>query len=231
MPERLNFKAYEKKIDEEGLVWEMKEDFTKALEAYNRLLKEVEASPSSEAKDAVVSYLLLRKGGVLLQTGKLSEGERLIREALALAERSDSDVMLGRAKLGLGVLCGSLDRFEEGERLLTETFLLFSKGEDYDSKQGAGWSLLNLGGLYGKQGKWWEAEQRLDKAIEVLSGIKNWVGVGSTYELKAKNSLKRGESTRAKEYYAKAIEFYEKQGMKEKADSIREELKKTNKTA
>lgn len=230
MPERLDFKAYEKKVDKEGLVWEMKEDFAKALEAYDRLLKEVAVFPPSGSKDAVVAYLLLRKGGILLQKGKLTEGEKLIREALALAERSDNDLMLGRAKLGLGVLCGSLGRFEEGERLLTETFLLFSKGEDYDSKQGAGWSLLNLGGLYGKQGKWWEAEQRLDKAVEVLKGIKNWVGVASAYELKAKNSLKREESSQAKEYYAKAIEFYEKQGMKEKADSIREELKKQDMT-
>jgi tetratricopeptide (TPR) repeat protein len=226
VPERLDFRAYEKKVDEEGLVWEMKEDFAKALETYDRLLKEVEAFPSNGGKDAVVAYLLLRKGGVLLQTGKLSEGERLMREALALAERSDNGVMLGRAKLGLGVLCASLGRFEEGERLLTETFLLFSKGEDYDSKQGAGWSLLNLGGLYGKQGKWWEAEQNLDKAVEVLKGIKNWVGVASAYEMKAKNSWKRGESARAKEYYAKAIEFYEKQGMNEKVDSLRKELTK-----
>jgi len=227
VPERLDFKAFEKKIDKEGLVWEMKEDFAKALVAYDRLLKEVGAFPPSGVKDAVVAYLLLRKGGVLLQTGKLTEGEKLMREALALAERSEYGVMLGRAKLGLGVLCASLSRFEEGERLLTETFLLFSKGEDYDSKQGAGWCLLNLGGLYGKQEKWYEAEQRLDKAVEVLSGIKNWVGVASAYELKAKNSLKKGEPVRAKEYYAKAIEFYEKQGMKEKADSIRKELKKT----
>ena len=226
MPERLDFRAYEKKVDKEGLVWEMKEDFAKALEAYDRLLREVAVFPPSGGKDAVVAYLLLRKGGVLLQKGKLTEGEKMIREALALAERSDNDVVLGRAKLGLGVLCGSLGRFEEGERLLTETFLLFSKGEDYDSKQGAGWSLLNLGGLYGKQGKWWEAEQRLDKAVEVLKGIKNWVGVASAYELKARNSLKREEPAQAKEYYAKAIEFYEKQGMKEKADSIREEMKK-----
>ena len=224
---RFDFRAFEKRVDDEGLVWEMKEDFAKALVAYDRLLKEVGAFPSGGGKDAVVAYLLLRKGGVLLQTGKLSEGEGLMREALVLAERSDYGVMVGRVKLGLGVLCGSLGRFEEGERLLTETFLLFSKSEDFDSKQGAGWSLLNLGGLYGKHGKWYEAEQNLDKAVEVLKSIKNWVGVASAYELKAKNSLKKGESTRAKEYYAKAIEFYEKQGMKEKADSIREELKKT----
>jgi len=224
---RFDFKAFEKRIDDEGLVWEMKEDFAKALEAYDRLLKEAEAFSPSGGKDAVVAYLLLRKGGVLLQTGKLTEGERLMREALALAERSDNGVMLGRAKLGLGVLCGSLGRFEESERLLTETFLLFSKGEDYDSKQGAGWSLLNLGGLYGKQGKWYEAEQNLYKAVEVLKGIKNWVGVASAYEMKAKNSMKKGESAKAEEYYAKAVEFYEKQGMKEKADSIKEEMKKT----
>jgi tetratricopeptide (TPR) repeat protein len=227
VPNRVDVRAFEKRVDDEGLVWEMKEDFSKALGAYDRLLKEVEAFPPSGGKDAVVAYLLLRKGGVSLQTGKLTEGEKLMREALALAERSEYGVMVGRAKLGLGVLCASLGRFEEGERLLTETFLLFSKGEDYDSKQGAGWSLLNLGGLYGKQEKWYEAEQRLDKAVEVLTGIKNWVGVASAYELKAKNSLKKGESAQAKEYYAKAVEFYEKQGMKEKADSIRKELKKS----
>jgi tetratricopeptide (TPR) repeat protein len=225
MSEGLNFKAYEKKIDEEGLVWEMKEDFAKALEAYDRLLREVDTFSSSGVKDAVVAYLLLRKGGILLQTGKLSEGEQLMREALALAERSQNSLMLERAKLGLGVLCGSLGRFEEGERLLTEAFLLFSKSDDYDSKQGAGWSLLNLGGMFSKQGKWLKAEQNLDKAIKVLTGIKNWVGVASAYELKAKNSLKKGESARAKVDFARAVEFYEMHGMKEKAESVREELK------
>jgi tetratricopeptide (TPR) repeat protein len=222
----LDFKAYEKKIDEEGLVWEMKEDFAKALEAYDRLLREVDAFSSSGVKDAVVAYLLLRKGGISLQTGKLSEGEHLMREALALAERSQNSLMLGRTKLGLGVLCGSLGRFEEGERLLTEVFLLFSKSDDYDSKQGAGWSLLNLGGMYSKQGKWLKAERNLDKAIKVLTGIKNWVGVASAYELKAKNSLKRGESARAKADIARAVEFYERNGMKEKAESVKEELRK-----
>lgn len=226
MPEGLDFRAFEKRVDDEGLVWEMKEAFSKALEAYDRLLNEVQVFPPSSGKDAAVAYLLLRKGGVLLQTGKLSDGERLMREAFALAERADNSLMVGRAKLGLGVLCASMGRFEEGERLLTETFLLFSNGEDYDSKQGAGWSLLNLGGLYGKQGKWWEAEQRLDKAVEVLASIKNWVGVASAYELKAKNSLKKGETTKAKEYYNKAAESYEKQGMKEKVASAREELEK-----
>lgn len=226
MQRRSDFKAFEKRVDDEGLVWEMKEDFAKALEAYNRLLKETETLPPSGGKDAAVAYLLLRKSGVLLQTGKLTEGEKLIHEAMTLAERSENSLMLGRAKLGLGVLCASMGRFEEGERMLTETFLLFSKGEDYDNKQGAGWSLLNLGGLYGKQSKWYEADQRLDKAVEVLSGIKNWVGVASAYEMKAKNNMKRGETAKAKEYYAKAAEFYEKQGMKEKAASTRVELKK-----
>jgi len=205
----------------------MKEDFAKALEAYDRLLREVDAFSSSGVKDAIVAYLLLRKGGILLQTAKLSEGERLMREALALAERSRNNLMIGRAKLGLGVLCGSLGRFEEGERLLTEGFLLFSKSDDYDSKQGAGWSLLNLGGMYSKQGEWSEAERNLDKAIEMLIGIKNWVGVASAYELRAKNSLRSGESARAKAAFASAVEFYEKQGMKEKAESVKEELRKT----
>jgi tetratricopeptide (TPR) repeat protein len=230
MSKGLNLKAFEEKADKEGLTWEMKEQFERALDAYNRLLAEAEAfSPTSQfennEKNAVMAYLLMRKAGVLLQTGKAELGEELMQEALDYAEQSDNSLVIARAKLGVGVFYGSTNRFEEAEKLLTEALLSFGKDTDYDSKQGYGWALLNLGGLYGKQGKWVLAEQKLAEAIKLLETIENWVGVASAYELKANHESARGNAELAKKDLLRAISFYEKQGMIEKADSLRKDVK------
>lgn len=209
MSKGLNLKAFEEKADKEGLTWEMKEQFEKALDAYNRLLAEAEAfSPTSQfennEKNAVMAYLLMRKAGVLLQTGKAELGEQLMHQGLDYAEQSDNSLVIARAKLGVGVFYGSTNRFEEAEKLLTEALLSFGKNTDYDSKQGYGWALLNLGGLYGKQGKWVLAEQKLAEAIKLLETIENWVGVASAYELKAKQDSARSDVESAKKRLAKS---------------------------
>jgi len=230
MSKGLNLKAFEEKADKEGLTWEMKEQFERALDAYDRLLAEAEAfSPTSQfennEKNAVMAYLIMRKAGVLLQTGKAELGEQLMHQALDYAEQSNNSLVIARAKLGVGVFYGSTNRFEEAEKLLTEALLSFGKDTDYDSKQGYGWALLNLGGLYGKQGKWVMAEQKLAEAIKLLETIENWVGVASAYELKANHESARGNAELAKKDLLRAISFYEKQGMIEKADSLRRDVK------
>jgi tetratricopeptide (TPR) repeat protein len=230
MPKGLDLKAFEEKADKEGLPWEMKEQFERALDAYNRLLAEAEAfSPTSQfennEKNAVMAYLLMRKAGVLLQTEKVEQGEQIMHQALDYAEQSNNSLVIARAKLGVGVFYGSTNRFEDAEKLLTEAISSFNQNTDYDSKQGYGWALLNLGGLYCKQGKWVLAEQKLAEAIKLLETIENWVGVASAYELKAKNDSARGNVELAKRDLLKAISFYEKQGMIEKADSLRKEMK------
>jgi tetratricopeptide (TPR) repeat protein len=230
MSKGLNLKEFEERVDREGLTWEEKEQFEKALDAYNRLLAEAEAySPTNQfennEKNAVMAYLLMRKAGVLLQTGKAEQGEQLMHRALDHAEQSDNSLIIARAKFGVGVFYGSTNRFEEAEKLLTEALSSFGKGTDYDSKQGHGWALLNLGGLYGKQGKWVMAEQKLVKAIKLLETIENWVGVASAYELKANLETARGNAESAKKDLLRAISFYERQGMIEKADALREGVK------
>lgn len=230
MPKMLDRKTFEERADAEGLVWEEKEQFEKAIDAYDRLLAEVEThTPASQLenneKNAIMAYLLMRKAGVLLQTGKVEPGERLMDQALTHAEKSGNSLIIARAKLGVGVFYGSTNRFEEGELLLEEALACFGKGKDYDSKQGFGWALLNLGGLYRKQGKLVQAEQKLVDAIKILEGIENWVGVGSAYEQKAKVSDARHDAKLAREDLLNAISFYEKQGMIEKADSLRKNMK------
>jgi len=226
MRKSLDLKTFEEKVDKEGLVWEEKGQFGKAIDAYDRLLAEVEAfSPASQSenddKNAIVAYLLMRKAGVLLQTGKTDQGEQLMHQALERAEQSGNSLVIARAQVGVGVFCGSTNRLEEGERLLRAALLSFGKGTDYDSKQGYGWALLNLGGLYRKQGKLVQAEQNLLDAIKVLETIENWVGVASAYELKAKVNDDKANIEWARQDLLKAISYYEKQGMMEKADSLR----------
>lgn len=208
----------------------MKGELDKALQAYDRLLTDLEAIPFGSQKEvnernAVISYLILRKAGVLMQKGELESGEQLMQKALHHAERSGNTTAVGRAKLGLGVFYGTTNRFEESEKLLTEALKSFNRGDDYDSKQGAGWALLNLGGVFIKQGKLSQAQEKLDEAIRSLKSIENWVGVASAFELKAKYDAARGANALAQEDLQNAILFYEKQGMKEKADSLRKNTK------
>jgi tetratricopeptide (TPR) repeat protein len=225
-------KAFEEKIDKEGLVWEEKEEFEKAMIAYDKLLAEVEPLSSSDSrenreKDAMFAYVLMRKAGVLLQTGKATLGEQLMQEALTHAEKSRNSLIIARAKLGIGVFYGSSDRFGEAEKFMKAALASFDKGESYDDRQGQGWTLLNLSGLYRKQGKLIQAEQNLLKAIEMLKGIENWVGVASAYEMKAKVQTAKGNKELAREDLLAAISFYEKQGMTEKADSLKKDIGKT----
>ena len=235
MPKNLNLKTFEEKVDKEGLVWEEKGQFEKAISAYERLLAEAEAfSPTSQSekneKNAMIAYLLMRKAGILLQTGKAESGEQLMHQAVEYAKQSRNSLAIARAQLGVGVFYGSTNRLEEGERLLKAALLSFGKGTDYDSKQGYGWALLNLGGLYRKQGKLVEAEQNLLEAIKMLETIENWVGVASAYELKAKVNDTKGNDELAKKDLLSAISFYEKQGMTEKADSLKKDAKRMSGT-
>jgi len=235
LPKELDYKTFEKRADEEGLVWEEKEQFDKAINAYDRLLAQVETFTSTSQaenneKNAIIAYLLMRKAGVLLQTGKVEPGEQLMNQALKHAERSYNSLIIARAKLGVGVFYGSTNRLEEGEKLLEEALASFGDGTDYDNKQGFGWALLNLGGLYRKQGKLVEAEKKLADAIKILRSIENWVGVASAYEQKAKVNDAKDDAKLAKEDLLNAISFYEKQGMIEKADSIRKDIKRKSGT-
>ncbi|HML01907.1 MAG TPA: tetratricopeptide repeat protein [Candidatus Bathyarchaeia archaeon] len=222
-------------MDKEGLTWEMKGQLEKALDSYDRLLAEVEAvSPTSQRenneKKAIIAYLLMRKAGILLETGKLESGNSLMNKALVYAQESGNLLILNRAKLGLGVLYASTRKFNEGEKLLKEALSGFNQSTDYDNRQGAGWALLNLGGLYLKQEKLDLAEEKLIEAIKSLETIENWVGVATAYEFKVKHDQIRGDLALAKQDLLNAIAFYEKQGMKEKADSLKNSVKNMNAT-
>jgi hypothetical protein len=93
MPKSLDLKTFEEKGDKDGLVWEEKGQFEKAIGAYDRLLLEAEAfSPAGQLrkneKNAIIAYLFMRKARILLQTEKAEAGEQLIHRALEYAKQS-----------------------------------------------------------------------------------------------------------------------------------------------
>lgn len=230
MKQRLSFRDYEKKIDAEGTVWEKKQQPRKAVETYDSFLRELEAvhpetKRETREKDAIIAYLMLRKAGILMETEEVKGAEALMIKAAEHAEGSGNPTMIGRAKLGLGVYYGSSSKFEEADKLLTEALTMFNKKKDYDSRQGAGWCLLNLGGLQLKKSNLKEAEERLAQAIILLKRIKNWIGVGTAYEMMAKISKAKNDRVRVQENLLMAIEFFDKEGMSEKAELLRNELK------
>ncbi len=148
-----------------------------------------------------------------------------MNQALEHAEQSRDPLIIARAKLGLGVFHGSTGRFKEGEKPLKEALSSFNQSTDYDYRQGAGWALLNLGALYGKQEKRALANEKLDEAIELLKTIQNWIGVATAFELKARFNTVKGDLALAKGNMLNAVLFFEEQGMKEKADSLRNRIK------
>jgi tetratricopeptide (TPR) repeat protein len=230
LKQKLSFKEYEKKIDTQGLFWEKKQQPQKALEAYNLLMREIESThpktqQEKKERNAIIAYLMMRKAGILLETEKIEDAKSLMRGSVEFAERSGKATVIGRAKLGLGVYYGSASEFEEAENLLEEALETFSGKNDYDNKQGAAWCLLNLGGLQLKKSNLNEAKERLEEAIKLLKQIKNWVGVGTAYEMMARISKSKNDRTTTKKNLVKAISFFEKEGMSEKVDLLRNEMK------
>jgi tetratricopeptide (TPR) repeat protein len=144
---------------------------------------------------------------------------------LHAAKGSQDPLVLARALMGAGVFAGSSGDTPRAERFLLEALDRFSRIDDAEGRQGAGWALLNLGALYGKTGRLDLGFVTLEKARERLHAISNWVGVASAWEAQAQLRRAIGDEDRWREDLAEAVVFYEKQGMPEKADQLRGLLK------
>src|SRR2546427_103375 len=65
----------------------------------------------------------------------------------------------------------------------------------------------------------------LEKARERLHAVENWVGVASVWEAQAQLRRAMGDEERWREDVAEAVVFYDRDGMKKKADQLRALLK------
>src|SRR2546422_8451436 len=145
--------------------------------------------------------------------------------SLHAAKGSRDRLVLARALMGAGVFAGRSGDTPRGERFLLESLDRFSGIEGDAARQGAGWALLNLGALYGKTGRLDLGFVTLEKARERLHAISNWVGVASVWEAQAQLRRAMGDEERWREDLAEAVVFYDREGMKKKADQLRAILK------
>src|SRR5947207_437605 len=97
----------------------------------------------------------------------------------------------------------------------------FHRDDALASLQGRGWAFLNLATLYGKTGRLDLAFVTFTKAQEVLGAAEDWAGVAAAWEAQAQLRRAIQDEDRWREDLAEAIVFYDRDGMKAKADRLR----------
>lgn len=204
---------------EEGIRLEQALRWSDAEEHYRRLL-----GTAKDARPSDFADLRLRHANALLQLGRFEEAGRGFDEALDAAKRAKEPLGLARALIGAGVFAASRGDLARGEGFLRASIESFREVRDDDGIQGEGWALLNLAAIYGRMERPALALATFEEARERLLHIENWVGVATAWELQAKVREGLGDADRAEADLREAVAFYEKQGMREKAEEVRGRL-------
>jgi tetratricopeptide (TPR) repeat protein len=211
-----------------GVSLEKRLDWEGALRHYESLVQGLDAeSPRRAGWDARKASVEVRRGNALMVLRRMDDARAAFDASLHAAKASDTPLVLARALTGAGVFAGSSGDTARAERFLLEALDRFDPIEGHEGRQGAGWALLNLGTLYGRTGRLDLGFVTLEKARERLHGIGNWAGVAAAWE--AQGQLRRaiGDEDRWREDLAEAVVFYDREGMREKADQLRGLLKGT----
>ncbi len=209
-----------------GVGLEERLDWEGALRHYESILRELDAeSPRPAGWEAGKASVEMRRGNALMVLRRMDDARAAFDASLHAAKASGDPLVLARALMGAGVFAGSSGDSPRAERFLLEALDRFTRIEDDEGRQGAGWALLNLGSLYGRTGRLDLGFVTLEKARERLHGIRNWVGVAATWEAQAQLRRAIGDEDRWREDLAEAVVFYDKQGMAAKADLLRGLLK------
>ena len=211
---------------EAGIALEQALDWEGALRRYDAVLAGLREEDSKDAAwHARAAEAGMRLANALMVLRRMDDARAALDDALHAAKACGDALVLAKALIAAGVFAGSSGDFARAETFLLEAMDRFSRIDSDDARQGAGWALLNLGGVYGKTGRLDLAFVTLEKTRERLFGIRNWVGVAAAWEMQAQLRRAIGDEDRWREDLAEAVVFYERQGMAEKADALRGMLK------
>src|SRR3989454_7504542 len=209
-----------------GVAMEQRLDWEGALRLYESMLRRLDADASDDSSwEARRAAVQLRRGNALMVLRRMDDARAAFDAGLYAARASGEPLVLARALRAAGVFAGSSGDSPRAERFLVEALDRFSRLSDWEGRQGAGWALLNLGTLYGRTGRLDLGFVTLEKARERLHAIENWVGVASVWEAQAQLRRAMGDEERWREDLAEAGGFYDRGGMKKKADQLRALLK------
>jgi tetratricopeptide (TPR) repeat protein len=204
----------------EASVLERDQKWPEALDAYTRLLASLPSRPSGEER-AMRAIALLRKGNALMELRRWDEARQALDEAIHDAKASRDPAIVAQALLAAGVFAANRDDRERAEAFLLNALEHFHRSDDRSAQQGRGWAFLNLATLYGKTGRLDLAFVTFTKAQDVLGAAEDWTGVAAAWEAQAQLRRAIQDEDRWREDLGEAIVFYDRAGMKGKADRLR----------
>jgi tetratricopeptide (TPR) repeat protein len=170
---------------------------------------------------AMRALALLRQGNALMELARWDDARTALDEALHDAKASREPGVVAQALLAAGVFAANRGDAPRAEAFMLDALERFHAGDDRAALQGRGWAFVNLATLYGKTGRIDLAFVTLHKARDVLGAASNWAGVGAAWEAQAQLRRAMGDEDRWKEDLAEAVIFYDREGMREKADRLR----------
>lgn len=163
----------------------------------------------------------LRQANALMELARWDEARATLDAALADAKSCRDPETLAQALLAAGVYAMDRGDFPRAEAFLMDALDRFHRGDGRAFLQGRGWTFLNLAVLYGKTGRLDLGFVTLTKSQDVLGAAENWAGVAAAWEAQAQLRRGIGDEDRWREDLAEAVIFYDREGMKEKADRLR----------
>src|SRR2546430_654653 len=164
---------------------------------------------------------LLRHGTALRELRRWDDARTAFDAGLHEAKASGDADVLAQALLAAGVFAASRADSKRGEAFLLDALERFHRKDDRTSLQGRGWAFLNLAALYGKTGRLDLAFVTFTKAQDVLGATEDWAGVAAAWEAQAQLRRAIHDDDRWREDLAEAVLFYDREGMKVKADRQR----------
>jgi tetratricopeptide (TPR) repeat protein len=204
----------------EGHAREHDQRWEEAVAVYAELLGSLRATSNPELR-AMRAIALMRRGNALMELRRWKDARTALDEALHEAKGSGDPAIVAQALLAAGVFATNQDDPERGEAFLLDALDRFHRKEDRASLQGRGWAFLNLATLYGKTGRLDLAFVTFTKAQDVLGAAEDWAGVAAAWEAQAQLRRAIHDEDRWREDLAEAIVFYDREGMRGKADRLR----------
>jgi len=199
---------------ERSLKWD------EAASAYDGLVARLRADGGKEA-GAMRAIALLRRGNALMELRRWDDARACLDEALHEAKGSRDPDVVAQALLAAGVFAANRDDPTRAEAFLLEALDRFHRTDDRASVQGRGWAFLNLATVYGRTGRLDLAFVTFTKAQDVLGAAGDWAGVAAAWEAQAQLRRAIHDEDRWREDLAEAVVFYDREGMKAKADRLR----------
>jgi tetratricopeptide (TPR) repeat protein len=164
---------------------------------------------------------LLRRANALMELARWEDARPVLDDAMEDAKASGDGDTIAQALLAAGVYATNRGDTARAEAFLMDALDRFHRRDDPAFVQGRGWTFLSLGTLYGKTGRLDLAFVTLTKARNVLGAVENWAGVAAAWEAQAQLRRAMHDEDRWREDLAEAVVFYDREGMKEKAERLR----------